>query len=196
VEALPSRRLIAVTAVVAWASLVALGFYAYFRYETTPGERGAEKAQWPAASTLSRSTTTPTVIMFVHPSCPCSRASVAELASIATTTRVRPRILVVFIAESRGGPVWDSVGRIDGAERLLDPYELEASRFGARTSGYVVVYDALGRLAYAGGITGSRGHVGDNMGRRSVQSVLEGLTPSNAHYGVFGCGFAAPEPQS
>ena len=195
-EALPSRRLIAATALVAWASLVALGLYAYFRFEVKPGERGDEQPQWPAASTLPRSTTTPTLIMFVHPSCPCSRASVAELASIATTTKVHPRILVVFIADAPGGHVWSSVGEIAGSERILDPNEIEATRFGARTSGYVVVYDAQGRLAYTGGITGSRGHVGDNMGKRSVIDVLDGMTPTSAHYGVFGCVFSTRDPQS
>lgn len=188
---LPSLRLIAVTALVAWAALVGLGLQAYFRYQVNPGERGAEQLQWPTASTLPRSTTTPTLIMFVHPSCPCSRASIAELASIVTSTKVRPRIVVVFVTDEAGGHLWDSVGEIAGAERILDPSELEAARFGARTSGYVVVYDAEGRLAYAGGLTGSRGHVGDNMGKRSVQGVLEGLAPVDARYGVFGCMFAA-----
>ncbi len=188
--------MIAATAVVAWAALVALGLQAYFRYQVGPGERGAELAQWPAASTLPRSTTKPTVIMFVHPSCPCSRASVAELASIATSTTVRPRIVVVFVSDLARGHLWDSVGQIAGVERILDASELEATRFGARTSGYVVVYDAYGRLAYAGGITGSRGHVGDNMGKRSVQGVLGGLVAIEVHYGVYGCSFAARRPQS
>lgn len=191
VGTLRSRRLLAGLAVLAWAGLIAIGVRAFYLRETTPGERGTEVTQWPADSRLPRSTTAATLLMFLHPGCSCSRASVSELAQLMSATRARPRLVVVFVTDEPGGSLWDAVGEIAGAERILDRDAIEATRFGARTSGHVEVYDARGALAYAGGITGSRGHVGDNMGKRSIASVLDGFAPITAHYGVFGCGLLA-----
>ncbi len=74
-----------------------------------------------------------------------------------------------------------------GAARSID-LTGEAARFGARTSGFVVVYDATGSLRYAGGITGSRGHAGDNVGRRTVERILAGESERDLDHPVFGCG--------
>lgn len=172
--------------------MVAFGLHVFYLHEATAGDRGSQLAQWPTASTLPRAANVATLIMFLHPSCPCSRASVAELSSLVASTRTHARIFVVFVADEAGGSLWDAVGRIAGAERLLDRDGVEAARFGARTSGHVEIFDARGQPAYAGGITGSRGHVGENTGKQSVISVLEGLAPINAHYSVFGCGLVAP----
>jgi hypothetical protein len=69
----------------------------------------------------------------------------------------------------------------------MDPGGVEAARFGAKTSGHVVAYDEQGTLAFAGGITPARGHVGDNMGRRSLERVLAGSTAVDATRVVLGC---------
>jgi hypothetical protein len=119
--------------------------------------------------------------MFIHPDCPCTRASLAELGQIDPWGA---RILVV--ADGLGD-MWDEGARL-GFTLVLDPAGLEATRFGARTSGHVVAYDAHGTLRYSGGITGSRGHVGDNVGRRTLQAILAGNGDHDVHHPVFGCG--------
>jgi len=40
--------------------------------------------------------------------------------------------------------------------------------FGAETSGDVLLYDIHGAIAIQGGITGSRGHAGDNAGENTI----------------------------
>ena len=52
---------------------------------------------------------------------------------------------------------------------LRDDDGAEARRFGAETSGQTLLYDARGALAFSGGITGARGHAGDNAGRASLR---------------------------
>jgi hypothetical protein len=47
---------------------------------------------------------------------------------------------------------------------VADPDGEEAQRFGAATSGHVLLFDPAGELRFSGGITASRGHVGDNDG--------------------------------
>lgn len=170
---------------VAWFAIVGLGAGAIFAHATTPGAQGAAPLQWPAESSLAEPATGFTLVMFVHPECPCSRASLAELAEIANSAP-RAAIQIVY-SHTDGGDSWGLGGRVAGATRVLEPLGLEAARFGARTSGHVVVYDDHGRLRYAGGITGSRGHRGDNIGRRTVERLLARDGTDKLGHPVFGC---------
>jgi hypothetical protein len=40
---------------------------------------------------------------------------------------------------------------------------------------------------YTGGITGSRGHEGDNVGRQTVERIVAGSTDLDRAHAVFGC---------
>ena len=60
-------------------------------------------------------------------------------------------------------------------------------RFGAETSGYVLLYDTHGKLLFKGGITGSRGHAGDNAGESAIVALLEGEKPVLTRTKVYGC---------
>jgi hypothetical protein len=184
-----NRSLTGVIAV--WLALLGAGGYAAFRYETTAGVDATSGPRWPQASRLARAADGATVVMFVHPECGCTAASLAELAAIVDDA-APARVLIVFV----GGPAaalptsanWRAAGRIPGAIRVADPGGPtgEARRFGARTSGHVAVYDRHGALVFSGGITGSRGHVGDNVGRRAAIDALRGA-PAPALHAVFGC---------
>jgi hypothetical protein len=64
----------------------------------------------------------------------------------------------------------------------------EAMRFGAATSGYVVLFNTGGSLLFRGGVTASRGHEGDNAGFDSLLVSLRSGVPARASSRVFGCG--------
>jgi hypothetical protein len=83
--------------------------------------------------------------------------------------------------------LWDSAARIPGVTVLSDPGGAEASRFNALTSGSSMLYDAEGRLLFSGGITASRGHSGDNDGRRAIVSLVTDEGAAQAEAPVFGC---------
>lgn len=166
-----------------WSGLAGLGFHAMFAYATTAGDMSDSPTHWPAGTRLPRGDGF-TIAMFVHPDCPCSRASLGELSAIAASAAVTLDIVVA--GPDVEGDTWDDAGRIAGAVRIVDDGR-EAARFGAVTSGYTVVYDRDGLRRFAGGITGSRGHVGDNVGRDAVRRIVAGLdTPLRSHP-VFGC---------
>jgi hypothetical protein len=169
---------------IVWLALVGVGAHALFAYSTSPGARGASPETWPAGSLLARDAANFTVVMFVHPECTCSRASLTELAAIVADAKPAPHVIVAFASSEPAGDNWD---RARGFERVLDPGGAEAHRFGAETSGHVVVYDAAGSLRYSGGITGSRGHAGDNVGRRTVLATLAGGATRDFTHAVFGC---------
>jgi hypothetical protein len=166
-------------AVCVWGVVVGLGLFAVFEHDTTSGEIARSPARWPSGTRLPRGRGV-TVAMFVYPGCPCTRASLGELAQIAFDADAAIDIVVTGPATPWGG------AQPSGARWIADDGR-EAARFGAHTSGYTVVYDAAGVLQFAGGVTGSRGHVGDNVGRDAVQRIARGQDPEIHDHGVFGC---------
>jgi non-ribosomal peptide synthetase component F len=180
------RRGVLVAVAALWSLGIGIGGWEMYRYVTTSGETAAAPASWPAASRIPVADSGATVVMFVHPECPCSRASLAELAEIARITPVTPR--VVFVG---GDGAAAATSAFEHVLRIVDATDAEAVRFGALTSGDVVVYGADGALRFSGGITGSRGHVGDNIGRRAALAAITGADNSPTTHAVFGCGLLA-----
>jgi hypothetical protein len=175
------RRFAVIAAAALWCGAIGIGLSEYFVEATTRGDTGITPARWPGDSTLVRGADA-TVVMFVHPDCPCSRASLAELATLADGDATT----IVVFAGTDHGAAWDAAGRIPQVVRVVDDGR-EAARFGARTSGYTVVYDRDGVQRFAGGITGSRGHTGANVGSEAVRMFLAGMAGAPASHPVFGC---------
>src|SRR5437868_14711201 len=79
---LKHRRILATSLLsITWVATVALGLRVLFNYENTPGTVGASPQAWPTAQ-IERATDRPTLVMVAHPHCPCTKASVGELAKI------------------------------------------------------------------------------------------------------------------
>jgi hypothetical protein len=190
-------RLIAL--VLPWAIAVAIGIVVVLRYSATPGAAASAPSQWPSDSKLRRSPGFPTLVMLVHPRCSCSRASLGELAEIMTKVRGAVRAHVLFVNPPDTPPGWDEgdlrsrAESIAGVTVTTDDAAREAARFGAVTSGQTLVYDRDGKLVFSGGITAARGHTGDNVGRASVLSTLNGMIAQAQGTPVFGCALAAGE---
>jgi len=169
------------------------------RESTTAGAAGDPPPVWPMRSAIPRGRVGASrVVMFVHPQCPCSRASLHELAAVVEAVGARVDVAIVF-ERPDGAPAdwldtdrWNSAKSIPGAAMLIDG-GAEMARFGAQTSGAVVMYDPSGRLVFAGGITGARGHEGNNRGREEVIELARRAVPppvAVAHP-VYGCGLGA-----
>ena len=76
---------------------------------------------------------------------------------------------------------------LPGVEVVFDSGGVEAARFGAETSGHVLVFSEDGERLYSGGVTGSRGHQGDNLGRAQVLALLTTGAKAAASAHVYGC---------
>ena len=74
--------------------------------------------------------------------------------------------------------LWRSAAAIPGVDVISDERGEEAQRFGALTSGQVLLFSTDGRLLFTGGITESRGHSGDNAGRSAIEALV--LSPDAA----------------
>ena len=176
-----------------WAGAVIVGGRVLLKYESLPGKIGAISDQWPAGSSLQRDNDRPTLVMAVHPQCPCTKASVGELAQIVARTQNKVRVLVLFCTPKNSADEWintdlhRAVARIPGVAIVTDIDSAEAQRFGAETSGHTFLFDSSGRLLFNGGITASRGHSGDNAGESSIVSLIDNRAGKLARTFVFGC---------
>jgi hypothetical protein len=187
-----ARVLVAGTAGL-WLVGVGYGFSRLRNFESTPGMVGLTPSFWPSDSAILPRTGRSTLVMSVHPQCSCTEASLSELSSIMNLASVGVSAYVLFISPTGMEPGWEKTGTwsqakaIPGVTVLLDRKETESTRFGALTSGYVVLYDPTGRLIFSGGITAMRGHAGENVGRDTVVDLIEGRTAKHHVHEVFGC---------
>jgi hypothetical protein len=191
--------------VLVWFSCVASTFTALALYKAAPSDFGATPRSFPSGSLLRRAHDRPTLIMFVHPRCACSRASLTELGRLLASARVAPEVLVMVRSETDDEgklsqlPLVAQARALPGVRVAFDHRGLEAERFGAQTSGHTVLYAADGQLRYAGGLTNSRGHEGPSLGQTYLASALAGAggpaqgpapdpTIATGTAPVFGCG--------
>src|SRR5690349_11064711 len=152
-----------------WAGIALIGFVVLLAFDKSPGRAAAAPTDWPAASRLPREPGEPLLVMLVQP----AGVSRAWTATQVTGSAVSMRGVTV-IADSAG---------------------VETARFGSWTSGQVLLYDATGRLRFSGGITGARGHPGDNAGLSALTAAdhaLDVATPA-AGASVYGCPLRGPE---
>lgn len=176
-----------------WICAIAAGMWTFVDYETSPGPAARPPERWPAASRVVRAAGLPTLVLFGHPHCPCTRATIRELAVLMTQAqgRLATRVLFVkpepFDADWAKTDLWRSAAEIPGVEVSLDAAGKEAELFNAQTSGQTILYDASGRMLFYGGITGSRGHAGDNAGRSAIVSLLLYGRAERSSTFVFGC---------
>ena len=83
--------------------------------------------------------------------------------------------------------LWTNASIITGVTLVEDQGMLEGKKFGAKTSGQTYLYAPDGRLLFAGGITPSRSHEGDSVGRRRIISLVERGEADRNVSAVFGC---------
>jgi hypothetical protein len=178
---------------IAWGGVLATGLAILGSYKAEPGPSGQPPPHWPRGSAIPRPHSRPALLLFAHPHCPCTRASLEELIALMTRTRGLADVYVVFSAPP-GSPsswertaTWDYAASIPGIRRVRDSGAAEAMRFGALTSGHVLLYDANAALLFSGGITASRGHVGENPGRSAIVTLLSGQRSTRGRTPTFGC---------
>jgi hypothetical protein len=177
----------------AWLGIVGAATFVMALYANTGGANGTPPARWPEKSGITRDGKLPTLVMFVHPRCPCSKASLGELALLMAHCQGRVNAHVLFLkpegmdsAWTRTG-TWTDASRIPGVLVQNDDDGREAKLFHVETSGDTALYDANGNLLFHGGITSSRGHSGDNTGRNTLQADLLSAVVGTTNTPVFGC---------
>src|SRR6185503_4777313 len=75
-------RFILITACAVWMLMIGVGLALLWKYENAPGPTATPPSQWPLDSSIHLATDRATLIMLAHPHCPCTRASIGELARL------------------------------------------------------------------------------------------------------------------
>jgi hypothetical protein len=190
----PLRPAVLVPMIAGWLAVVTLGLGALTSHSFAAGEHADAPASWPSDSVLGRAPNGFTLVVVAHPKCGCTRATLSELAWLMTRVEDRVTAYVLLSVPSDLDGDWrDSehhrrAREIDGVTVVPDPDGLEAERFGAATSGQVYLFDEAGTLRFEGGITPSRAHEGDNIGRRRILALVDGDPIDRERSAVFGCG--------
>jgi hypothetical protein len=182
------------TLLIIWAATVAAGMAGLVRYQTAPGALGATVAQrWPDNAGIARDPSSPTLVLMLHPHCPCSVATLNELAVLMSRVSDRLTVDIFFVDPARApkdwvqGDLWRKASAMPGVHVAIDADAKEAHAFGATTSGDASLYSAAGDLLFKGGITDSRGHEGDNAGLAAIVDLVSGRQPAVRRTSVFGC---------
>lgn len=163
------------------------GSLAWHRHMYEPGGLGTAPSAWPAEASLAGPADRPVVLVFAHPYCPCTPATLEQLSILAPEAQVSVVLSGPAVGLRDGaGPARRTAERM-GWACVEDPAGLEARRFGAQVSGHVVAYGVDGGLLYVGGLTPGRGMTGPARGLLALRRALETNRRSSIQGQVFGC---------
>lgn len=145
-----------------WGIACAAVFIVVWRFEATPGPAVASLQEWPRGCAIERTPGANSVILFLHPGCPCSMASIEELRLGIGKGWNGDVHVVAYSPDGENedwvhGEQWEAASKIPRAKLHVDPGGRLARQFNAVTSGHAAFYDGGGRLLFAGGLTPSRG---------------------------------------
>ena len=176
-----------------WFAVVCFGSFALLGYQNRPGEANTALKGWPEQSALRLNAHLPTLVLFAHPHCPCTRATLGELELLVARCSKKLAATVIFTKPTDVDDnwvktdLWRSAEAIPGVTVLRDDSGIETRRFGAVTSGDAMLFACDGKLLFHGGITDARGHAGDNEGRTAIAMLLEEKQGKTTRTHVFGC---------
>ena len=183
--------------ILAWLALIACSYAWLLRYSFASGKTSVAPRTVPADLGLPPHLAKPQLLLALHPRCPCSRATVNELAKVLSRAPNASEVTVLMYKPPNEPDSWFEGALLDACRRMhcqvrSDPGGRLATSLGSLTSGGVVLYDADGKLRYQGGITSSRGHEGYNAGEQAIIEILQGRRDSHASMPVFGCPIQQP----
>src|SRR2546422_11203944 len=124
-----------------WAASVAIGGWRLWGFDSTAGIPARPQPMWPADSKLARNSAIPSLVLLVHPHCPCSRATIGELARLMADGHGKVTATVVMIRPTGAAEGWEqtdlwrSATAIPGVTVVADSDERESRRLGALTTG-------------------------------------------------------------
>lgn len=175
----------------AWGLSVFVGLGMMIKYQVTPGRA----ASAPATLSLPVTNVRGQLLVFLHPQCECSLATVDELQRLMTATRGAISAKLYFYKPSseseswcRNTRLWDAARLIPSATLLIDTDAKVAKAYGSRCSGQVLLYSTTSRqLVFKGGLTESRGHEGGSAGEDAISEFARTGKCATSKTDVFGC---------
>lgn len=194
------KRLIVFSAACLWLLGIAFGMNLMMTHETDAGPRAQPHTiiEPSALSTIQSFHSKPySLVMFAHPHCVCTKASLAELRWLAEQCSERAQIITVFVKPEGAPDDWLNADNcqlaksISEATMQIDEHATLARTFGAMTSGHVFLINREGEILFSGGITQARGVEGESDGRRAIYTLTTEnnlqVSETPIQTNVFGC---------
>lgn len=190
---MPSRKIaFAVSAACLWLAAVGVGFANLQYYAGVAGAAGVPASSASDIVRRLQKPGRPLVIMAVHPHCPCTEASLAELGDLLARSRGACDAVVLEFRPVEPKADWPAsaaarhLGGVNVPVRP-DPAGKLAAALGAQTSGHVVFADAKGVVSFHGGLTLARGHRGRSPAQDAILERVAGGAPALERTPVYGC---------
>jgi hypothetical protein len=175
-----------------WAVATALGFVILTGYENSWGRAAVAPSTLVASGFVNPGGDRQTLLLFAHPSCPCTMATIEELKQLLARRGSLVRAYALLLSPRTRPANWDDsrmraeLSRIPGMNVINDIDGSHAKRFEVHTSGQVLLYGVDGSLRFSGGITAARNHIGDNDGLAALVEAIDRNIPVKRSP-VFGC---------
>ncbi|MEZ5427123.1 MAG: hypothetical protein R2747_12710 [Pyrinomonadaceae bacterium] len=186
------KNFILAASVCVWMIVIGVGFVWITDYSSRPSLPANISPHLPEGVFPEAVSDRPKILLFVHPKCVCSRATMSELARMVSDTEGLSEIKIFFYKPAGQSEewvktdLWEKARRIPGVS-IGTMNEDQINKFGVVTSGQVILYDGGGDLVFSGGITLGRGHEGKSKGREAIETFLRGGRPEIREMAVFGC---------
>ena len=187
---------------------VAAGGWLLADYSYRPGESREALKQLGATERLELFGTTEveirssqTLVLFIHPRCPCTKATIRSLERIYHRMPQRPKLVVYAFYPQDRGESWaesaltDYVTAFADAALIPDRNGDACLRYGVTTSGHLMLFDRHDRLVFSGGITPGRAHEGDCISSKDLLKKCrnESSVAAPSNWPVYGCPIIATE---
>jgi hypothetical protein len=133
------------------------------------------------------------IVMFAHPLCPCTRASLIKLGEVALQVKDQSQIRVVFVTRGLNPEDVTTSKTLALARQLkhvtteLDESGTEECLYQATVSGEVFAFDAQGERIFHGGLTSGRGHLGVASSQEYLEQLITGKATEPLDAAVYGC---------
>ena len=175
-----------------WLFILVAGISAFAKFAYTPGETAHAPKLWPALTRLKAPNQLPKLLVFVHPKCGCSEATLRNLEKILPDLVNKVQIKIVMNdlgdpAMLQGSKAFAQASAFKNVDIVVDHGGYETAAFGVKTSGQAMLYDETGHLVFQGGLTPFRGHEGVSEGEISVVKWIQTREMVWKDTSVFGC---------
>jgi hypothetical protein len=179
--------------VVSWGAATGWGLWKALEYESAVAVVKTPPCQWPGNCAIARDAQRSTLLVFVHPKCPCTRATIRELERLLARHRGRVAVRIIVL-KPVGAPtgfeqtnLLAHLGPFPDLQIVVDEGGMYHRQFQASTSGECFLYDVQSQLVFHGGLTPYRGHEGPSAGQSAIVALLRNQTALHDSSPVFGC---------
>lgn len=190
-----STRACVILAVV-WLCAVAIVSGWLVVRSTSAGPRQAGPDSWPATILGPQSSDRLSIVVALHPKCPCSKATITQLSELARALGDTAEFVALLLVPSGMDADWmhsntrDQLATLPSCRVILDHRGEAARALGMRTSGHVQAFSPDGSLVFSGGVTPSRGDLGPCAPLEVLSALASRPAEGNgppAAAPVFGC---------